>query len=70
MTASTDDRDRRASHATKAERDRDAAQAVRDYEAEKQAVDAKTARLRAQRLAKEADEALHKKPKRPRTGDH
>ena len=69
MTASTDDRDRRATHATKAERDRDAAQAVRDYEAEKRAVEARTARLRAQRLAKEAADALQKKPKRQRTGD-
>lgn len=43
--------------AKKAERDRDAAQAMREYEAEKRATQANMARLRAQRLAKESAEA-------------
>lgn len=50
---------------TKEERARDAALAVREYEAEKLAVLAKTARLRALRLAREAETALHDKAKRP-----
>jgi hypothetical protein len=41
--------------AAKEERARDAALAIREYEAEKRAVDGKTARLRALRLAKEAE---------------
>ena len=52
---------------TKEERERDAAQAVRDYEAERQAIDARTARLRALRLAKEAAGAPSRKPKKPAT---
>jgi hypothetical protein len=43
--------------ATTAERARDKAQALREYEAEKRAREANTARLRALRLAKEAGEA-------------
>ena len=69
MPASTDPPER-TTHATKQERERDAAQAVQDYEAEKQAIDAKTARLRALRLAKEAEEALTRKSKRQKAGDH
>ena len=42
--------------ATNAERARDKAQALREYEAEKRAREANTARLRALRLAKEASE--------------
>jgi hypothetical protein len=41
--------------AAKEERARDAALAMREYQAEKLAVDLKTARLRALRLAKEAE---------------
>lgn len=40
--------------AIKAERARDAAQAMRDYQAEQARIEANTARLRALRLAKEA----------------
>lgn len=43
--------------AKKAERDRDAAQAMSEYEAEKRATQANMARLREQRLAKERAEA-------------
>ena len=49
--------------AKKAERDRDAAQAMREYEAEKRAAQANMARLRAERLAKERADA--KAPKQP-----
>ena len=51
--------------ATKEARARDAAQAMRDYEAEKLAVLAKTARLRAQRLANPAQAVQPKKTKAP-----
>jgi hypothetical protein len=44
--------------AMKAERERDKAQAVRDYEAEQLARQANMARLRALRLAKERVDAL------------
>jgi hypothetical protein len=47
--------------AMKEERARDAALAMREYEAEKLAVRAKTARLRALRLAKEATNGQHSK---------
>lgn len=43
--------------AKKAERDRDAAQAMREYEAEKRAAQTNMARLRELRLAKERAEA-------------
>ena len=43
--------------AQKAGRERDAVQAVRDYQAEKARIDANTVRLRALRLAKEAADA-------------
>jgi hypothetical protein len=47
--------------AMKEERARDAELAMREYEAERLAVRAKTARLRALRLAQEAEHALRKK---------
>jgi hypothetical protein len=49
--------------AIKEERARDAALAVQEYEAEKLAGLAKTARLRELRLAGEARNALNKQPK-------
>jgi hypothetical protein len=52
---------------TKEERARDAARAVQEYEARQLAVLAKTARLRALRLAKEAEAALHDKSRRSGT---
>ena len=51
--------------AMKERRARDAAQAMRDHEAKRVAVLAKTARLRAIRLAKEA-EAANSAPKKTR----
>lgn len=45
----------------KEERSRDAARAVQDYQTAKRVIDAKTARLRALRLTKEAADALEKK---------
>jgi hypothetical protein len=45
----------RASMAAKEERARDAALAMQEYQAEKLAIAAKTARLRALRFAKEAE---------------
>ena len=51
--------------AKKDERVRDAALAMREYEAEKLAVHANTARLRALRLAKEAEQVISaKQPRR------
>lgn len=56
---------RSAMAAKKDERVRDAALAMREYEAEKLAVHANTARLRALRLAKEADQVISaKQPRR------
>ena len=63
---STEDKpagERTARIATKEARARDAAQAMRDYEAERLAVLAKTARLRALRLAKPAAAVEPKKTK-------
>jgi hypothetical protein len=62
-TALKDVRQRAA--AMREERARDAAQAVRDYEADKLAVRANTARLRALRLAKEAANAHDTQTPRP-----
>jgi hypothetical protein len=45
---------RTAANAKKADRDREAAQAMREYQAERARIDANTARLRALRLASEA----------------
>jgi len=44
--------------ARRADRERDGLQAMREYQAEQARIDANTARLRAARLAKEADAAL------------
>jgi hypothetical protein len=56
---------RSAMAAKKDERARDAALAMREYEAEKLAVHANTARLRALRLAKEAEQVTpERKPRR------
>jgi hypothetical protein len=52
--------------ALKERRAQDAAQAMRDHEAKRVAVLAKTARLRAMRLAKEAAEAGNSAPKKTR----
>ena len=60
MTPITATREARA--AAKEQRDRDAALAMKQYEAEKAAVLDKTARLRALRLANEAAGALQLKP--------
>ena len=49
--------DRLEASARKVERERDAAKAMREYEAEKERIDANTTRLRALRLAKEAADA-------------
>jgi hypothetical protein len=57
MSATTTLEQRLLAAAKKAGRERDALKAVSEYEAEKRRVDANTARLRALRLAKEADEA-------------
>jgi hypothetical protein len=58
-----DEGERTAKAAIKEQRLRDAALATREYEAERRAVLAKTARLRALRLAKEAGDTSHGKTK-------
>jgi hypothetical protein len=55
MTNKITEQQRATRNASKQDRDRDAVTAMQEYEAEKAAVLAKTARLRAMRLAKEAD---------------
>jgi len=57
MTSTKSVEQRLAAATEKANRDRDAVQAVRDYAAEKARVDANTLRLRALRLQKEEAEA-------------
>ncbi len=57
----------RATMAAKEERARDAALAMQEYEAEKLAIGIKTARLRALRLAKEAESNERTKRKNPGT---
>lgn len=57
----------RASMAAKEERARDAALAMQEYQAEKLAIAAKTARLRALRLANEAKTSERTKRKNPGT---
>ena len=52
-----------AAMTAKEERARDAALAMQEYEAERLAIEVKTARLRALRLAKEAEERQHSKAK-------
>ena len=54
MTSPNSTTQRLAVAAKKADRERDAQQAMRDYQVEQQRIDANTARLRALRLAKEA----------------
>jgi hypothetical protein len=51
--------------ALKEERAREGAEAMREYEAKKLAVLAKTERLRALRLAKESGDGQHTKTKKP-----
>jgi hypothetical protein len=70
MTMSTTggrDAQRSAAAAAKEMRERDAAAAARDYEAERLAVLSRTARLRAERLAKEADATPAPKKQRRQT---
>jgi hypothetical protein len=55
MPSSKEAKQRAAKTAVKEERARDAARAMQEYEAQKVAARAKTARLRALRLAKEAE---------------
>ena len=57
MTSTKSLEQRLAAAAKKANRDRDAVQAMKDYAAEKARVDANTLRLRALRLEKEAADA-------------
>jgi hypothetical protein len=59
----------RTAMTAKEERARDAALAMREYEANKLAVRTNTARLRALRLAKEAETRQHTKTKQAATGD-
>jgi hypothetical protein len=54
MTNKSIDKQRATRMASKQDRDRDAAIAMQEYEAEKAAVLARTARLRASRLARDA----------------
>jgi hypothetical protein len=67
MTTLKDAEERAAAAALKAELERDRAQAMRDYHAEKLAVAANTERLRALRLAKESADAQLAAAKRPVT---
>lgn len=60
--------DRAAREAMKEDRARDAALAMKEYEAERRAVLANTERLRALRLAKEADGAASKTAKKVKKG--
>jgi hypothetical protein len=64
MPSLRDAQERAKRLAQREERARDAALAVEEYEAERLAVLAKTARLRALRLAQEAPNAVLKKAKR------
>jgi hypothetical protein len=57
MTTLKRDQQTSTAAAKKAERERDGAQAMREYEADKRATQANMARLRALRLAKERAEA-------------
>ena len=60
--------DRAPREAMKEQRDRDAALAMKEYEAERRAVLANTERLRALRLAKETGEAPAKTAKAAKKG--
>jgi hypothetical protein len=53
--------------ALKLKRDHDASQAMKDHESAKQNTLAKTARLKAERLARAADETLSKTSKQSKT---
>ena len=57
MTSTKTIEQRLVAAAQKASREREAAQALREYAAEKARIDANTVRLRALRLAKEAEDA-------------
>jgi len=59
MIVKDDDDHRSVAAAMKADRARDAAKAMQEYEAERIAVRARTARLRSLRLAKEAENRQH-----------
>jgi len=65
MTSTKSVEQRLAAAAKQVNRDREAAEAVREYAAEKARVDANTARLRALRLQKEAADALAAPPAKP-----
>jgi hypothetical protein len=65
MTSTKSVEQRLAAAAKQVNRDREAAEAVREYAAEKARVDANTARLRALRLEKEAAEAQAAPPAKP-----
>jgi hypothetical protein len=61
MTTLKSDQQRTIAAARRAERERDAVKALKDYKAEKQAIDQNMMRLRALRLAKEnADRKRHR----------
>jgi hypothetical protein len=55
--------------AIKARRAQEASQAMKDYEANRLAIRAKTERLRAERLAREAAAAATAAPKKQRSAD-
>jgi hypothetical protein len=63
MTATKDVQTPTAKAEIKEERAREAAKAMQDYQAERRAVLARTARLRAQRLEREAADALQAEAK-------
>ena len=60
--------DRATREAMKEDRARDAALGMKEYEAERRAVPANTERLRALRLAREADEGARKTTKKVKKG--
>ena len=64
MSSSNEREDQAIKTAMKEERARDAKRAMQEYEAEKAAVRAKTARLRALRLANEARNPPQEKTKK------
>ena len=68
MATTVKDARQLATMAAKEERARDAALAMQEYEAEKLAIGIKTVRLRALRLAKEAESTKRKNPGTRTTG--
>jgi hypothetical protein len=68
-TTSKDAQQRAARIASKEERAKDAAAAMREYEAERLAVLARTERLRALRLARDAATVVKKPAKRAAKGN-